>query len=162
MDITKGREPPAKKQISPDDGVNKTKVSATVAPFSMSSSARHKALPLPAAGHSVAVDSFPAGAAGGVEVSQDITESFGKAAAEGFTANLKFCTNNCRTCLTEASGPMTHALVVRVTASGHATRLRIAGGKEVPDAYVIKTEHLHDEKYVLMGSSKGTKVSLMI
>jgi len=152
MDITKGRDPPGKKQSVTSGETNKAaKVSATVAPFSVSLPAKpseHKVHEVHAVGPLV-------------QGGDDDLDAFGKTVAQGFNANLKFCTLECPTCHTgPKAGALKYALVIRITAAGLPVRIRIAGGKEVPDAYIVKLDQLHHEKYVLLGSSLKSTVSL--
>jgi hypothetical protein len=159
MEVSKGRETPGKsaKVSSGETPGKNTKVSATVAPFQMSSSSPRKVQPMPPIGPLVAAGHISAD-----QLFSDDPISFGKTVAEGLKNNLQFCTVECATCLKQPVGPFTHALVVRVNAGGYPVRIKIAGGKDVYDVYVVKVSQLQHEKYVLLGSSLSQKVSLYL
>jgi len=143
MEVTKGRL---------NNAPQTDKQSAKVAPFSVK----------PPAGLSSGSSAMKPAFSPSPRVEFHDADAFGKTVAMGFTANLQFCTMECKTCHRPPVGNFTHHLVMRVTEAGLPGYVMIAGGKMIADLYIVGADQLHHEKYVVMGDTKEKKVLFIL
>lgn len=120
---------------------------------SMSKSATKKVAPHP-----------PSGAFEGLNLEPDVKRKLGEEIAAGFHANLKVVTLACTVCKNGGLGPLKFAVVVRVSRGGTAVYVpsrdmaSITLRSEIPDAYIVPLRQLANEKMVILGSEKTSKV----
>ena len=120
----------------------------------MSKSATKKVAPIPGIAEAIQ----------GLDLDPSVKRKLGEEIAAGFYANLKIVTRPCSVCKIKDDAPLKFAVVIRVSRAGTAVYVpsrdvtSVNNRSEIPDAYIVPLRQLANEKTVLLGSEKTSKV----